>query len=275
MNSLEQILIRMGVDAKAVVVGLNATSITIKSWASTISQEIGQRFAPITKHLKGWGKEFGSELKGMLGRYLVATAAIEGLSEIKDRIVEIKRLSEETGAGTNFIQSLMLEAAKSGTSVEALTMPLVYFNRQIGQAAMGVPQAQVKIHDLGISLRNSKGEVLSFEEAMKQLKTSYDKIGDASKRDALLFDAFGRSAFRMSPIFAQTSKDFNKMFEGNFFTRISSGAIDDFQNMWNGIKTTGQVAMSTLVNTLDKPFQLIRFASRAVGVQPASLSLVR
>lgn len=326
MNT-EQILIRMGIDAKAVVSGLNDVSTYTKAWGWSMSQTIknvwknipsgGSAFsgfknslttaagyarswsatvsnifantfnrlpAPVQKvsngifeslkgaftrtsaFASGWGTSLMHELKGKLGGLLAAGFAVEQLNELKNEIIEIKRLSEETGTNTNFIQSLMVESKISGTSIEALTMPLIHFNKTIGDAKQGLPGAVNLLHDMGIIMKGSEVGALNLTTGMMKLKEQFDKLGDAQKQDALLNDAFGKSAFRMSPIFRQTARDFEAMFEGNFFTKMSTSAIDTVGDLQTGFKMVGQTAMSVGVNSLNAILTPYKKLSQAIGI---------
>lgn len=325
--TFEQILIRMGVDAKAVVTGLNGVSTFTKAWSWSMTQTIGNIWksipstgsafsgfknslntaagyargwsasvqtifantfnrlpAPVQKisngifdslkgaftrtsaYASGWATSLSHELKGKLGGFLAAGFAVEAFAEIKNQIIEIKRLSEETGTNTNFIQSLMVESKITGTSIEALTMPLIHFNKTIGDAKQGLPGAVNLLHDMGIVTKGSEVSTLNLTTGMMKLKEQFDKLGDVQKQDALLNDAFGKSAFRMSAIFRQTGKDFSAMFEGNFFTKISSSAIDTVGDLQSGFKMVGQTAMSVGVNAVNAILTPYKKLSQAIGI---------
>lgn len=247
MNSFEQILIRVGVDAKAVVTGLTKTTSYVKGWATNLAHEMK------------------SSTGRLLGGFLLFEAVKREIEGIKEQILEVKRLSEETGASSNFIQSLMLEAKISGTSVEALTMPLIHFNRLIGDAKQGIPQAIIQLKDMGVITNKNEIGTLNYTKAMHNLAVAYDHVGDRAKKDALLQDAFGRSAFRLSPIFNKGAAGVDKMNEGNFATKISGGAISDFTQVYSAFKTVGQIATSLVANIIDLPLKGVKNISQFIG----------
>jgi len=279
--NFEQIMIKLGVDGSAVKVGLGSVTQTVKAWIPTIRQQIGSIFSGGAGGLaNAFKKPFAAmkaqmsllahDLRGSMGRMLGGYIAFEGikrgLESIKEQIIEVNRISEETGASTNFVQSMMLQANIAGVSLESLMSPIVKFNQLIGKAKMGDVSALAKLDEIGVAHNRGEANALGYEEAMKKLKVAFDHAGDSAKKDAILFDAFGRSSFRMAGIFRQSSADFNKMFEGNFFTKISSSSIDTMMDLQRGVKTVGQVAMSVGANVLNAVLWPWKKASQEIGI---------
>jgi hypothetical protein len=230
MDNVEQILIRMGVDAKAVVLGMNQVSALAKGWAASLVEEV----------------------QGKLGTLFAAGAAIEGFNKVREEILEISRLSDELGTSTNFIQSLQLKAQQMGVGIETLTRPLVQFNRQVGEAKRGIPEAIEQLKDMGVISDKNQLATLTYAQAMASLKVQFDKIGDSAKQDALLNEAFGNSAYRVAFIFRQSMGEFQQMSEGNFFTKFSTDSINDFQSLWNAIKAGFYSVGVTVTNGFDR-----------------------
>jgi hypothetical protein len=245
--NFNQILIRLGVDATAIRGGLARTGAMVKAWGAGLSEEISSKL-----------------LKTFAVGYLFEKG-LESLHEIKDEILEIKRLSEETGTSTNFIQSLMVEAKASGTSMEALTMPLVKFNQLVGMAKTGHTEAIIKLKDMGVITDQNDLKTLDYTRSIHNLSVAYDKLGDKQQRDALLQEAFGKSAFRMAPIFEKGTKYIDSMGAGNFFSKINSGSINDFSTAWTALKQFSLGATATVVNYLDLPLAMIRKYAQAAG----------
>ena len=104
--NFEQILIRLGVDGTAVKTGLGRVS----------------------AYAKAWGVGLVNDLKGTFGRVFAVGAAIEGLSRIREKMLEISAISRETGADTNFVQGMMQAADRLGISFDNAKMGLNRFN---------------------------------------------------------------------------------------------------------------------------------------------------
>lgn len=228
----DQILIKLGVDGTAVKTGLSRVSSFVKGWTTGLMHE----------------------LRHGIGRIFLASYAFdsfkESLNELKNEFLEIKRLSDETGESTNFIQSLLVEAKRSGVGIESLTAPLIHFNHIIGDAKRGIPEAVQKLHDLGVISSESEVRTLDYSKAVHNLAVSFDKLGNSAKQDALLQDAFGRSGSRLAPVFRQGSAAVDKMNNGNFFTKISPGSIENVNDIWSGIVELGQYTKAMAANAI-------------------------
>lgn len=110
----EQILIRLGVDAKAVSTGLTQLTSLVRGWAAGIGQ-----------HLRG---AFGG---------IIGFAAIERLFDrIKERIITVSRISRETGFSTTFIQSAAMKLRDEGEGLEKIEKPLANITALAGARGM-------------------------------------------------------------------------------------------------------------------------------------------
>lgn len=248
--NFEQIMIRLGVDGTAVKAGLGKVGAQVKAWGASMAE--------------GFKEYTNGIMKGFIGAEAV-TKAIEYLDGIKDKILEIGRISNETGANTNFIQSLMEESEKAGVPFEALTGGIARFNKTLGAAKFGNTDAVENLRDMGVITGDTSLKTLTFTGAMHNLAVSFDKLNDKQKQAYLLSQAFGKSAAAMAPIFENGAAGIDEMSRGNFFTKISSGTIGDFQTVFSSIKTASTAAMATVANYLDIPFKYTRKWAQGLG----------
>ncbi len=102
MQVTEEILMRIGIDSRAVGTGL----------------------AKVSSLVKGWGASVVHHLQGAVGGFLGIAALEQGIEKIKEKILAIKNLSQATGFSTNFIQGVMNKLAEEGESAEKLERPL-------------------------------------------------------------------------------------------------------------------------------------------------------
>ena len=225
---LDQILIRMGVDAKAVSLGLNQVSSLAKGWATSLTHE----------------------LKGKIGGFLVAGFALEALNETRRKMLEIKDLSEETGLSTNFIQGMMLRQAKMGKSIDDIVMPLQKFNKMIGEAKMGVPSAIKNLYDLGIISQGSAVKTLTLSSAMAKLAEKINNVEDGSRRAAMLAQAFGKGGFKMVDVLEGGTAGVESMESANPFIKMQPETIGIFVNAWGAVKQASYIVAATTSNIL-------------------------
>jgi hypothetical protein len=247
MNTTEQILIRMGVDAKAVVTGLNKTSLLIKGWAASMKHEMTH----------GVGK--------LLAAGCIAETAKEMFGEISDKILAIKRSQEELGASSNFVQGLMLQAQKAGLAYESITRPLVKFSALIGKAKDGSIDARKKLVDLGIATKDTEWRSLRFSESLQHLQNRYRSL-NAEQRNSLLMEAgMGRGFSAMSAILG--GKDVSELEKGNFFTKMSEDTINNWQQTKSSMTVAGSAMLATAANTWNaiQKYSLVAMIARFGG----------
>lgn len=245
--NFEQILIRLGVDATAVTSGLGRVASTVKAWGVSLVQS----------------------MKSSIGRLFLAGAAIEGLNKMKDKILEVARVSKETGANTNFVQGLMQESEKVGLDFHEMTGGIAKFNKLIGEAKMGSASALIKLKDMGIVTNSTKVSTLNFTGAMHNLAIQFDKLNDKQKQAYLLNQAFGKSYAALQPIFERGVGNVDKLSSFNPFTKIGKDAISSFSDVWRAVKTEGIIVGSTLTNILAVPFTAFRKAFQVLGAASA------
>lgn len=227
--NFEQILIRLGVDGTAVKTGLGKVS----------------------AYAKAWGLGLVNDLKGTLGRVFAVGAAVEGLNKIRERILEISNISRETGANTNFVQSMMQAVEKTGQSFDKASMGMARFNHELGAAKMGDATALKKLADIGVITEKTDLKTLTFAQGIHNLAVRFDELGDKQKQAYLLNQAFGRSYDTFQPIFNQGAGAVDRMSSANPFTKIDTTAISDYAKIWSGIKSSSFVVMATVTNAID------------------------
>ncbi len=232
-------MIRLGVDGTAVKAGLGKVGSMVKAWGASIAN--------------GFGELAKGIMKGFIGAEMVSKA-FEFLSEIKRKILEISHISKATGANTNFIQSMMIEAEKAGVPFEKLTQSIARFNRTLGAAKMGNTEALKTLANMGVVTSLADAKQLSFTGSMHNLAVAFDKLADKQKQAYLLQQAFGRGYQEMMPIFERGASAVDAMSGGNFFTKISGGTIKDFETMWRAIKSGSAVAMAAGANAVGTIF---------------------
>lgn len=242
--NFEQIIIRLGVDASAVQSGLGRVGAYVKGWSASLMHHI----------------------KGSVGAFLGVGVALNGLEKMKEKILEIANLSRETGANTNFIQSMMQESEKVGIKFENMTGGIARFNKMLGAAKMGNTLAVKTLADMHIITDKNSVSSLNFTGAIHKLAVRFDELNDKQKQAYLLSQAFGRSYHDLFPLFEQGADTVEKMSHGNFFTKMSGGAIKDFGDVWRGTKSAAIVLGATAVNILDLIPRGVARISQGLGV---------
>ena len=249
--NIEQIMIRLGVDGTAIKSGLARVSSLFKAWGKELHE--------------GFKEYTGSIAKGFIGAEAFSKA-FEFFGELKNKILEISRVSKETGASTDFVQGLMEEAEKSGVEFEKLSMGIAKFNATLGSAKAGNITALKTLSDIGVINDKNSIKTVTFSSAIHSLAVRYEELTDKQRKAYLLQQAFGRGYAGFTPIFEKGPEGVDELGKGGFFKKISAGTIDDFTTAWRAIKTSSTAVMATIVNTLDIPFQAVAKVSYGLGL---------
>lgn len=229
----EQILIRLGIDAKAVVTGLTRTSSLVKGWATNLVHDL--------KH----------HALGSLGGLYIFDRIFEG---IKEKALFINRTTKETGLSSNFIQGMSNELGYVGESFEEISKPLGRFNVLIGQAKEGIPAARQKLIEWGIATKSENWNTLNATTSIKRLAEQFDKLGDHEKKAALLQAVYGKSWQAMFPIFEQGAKKLKEMDESHWYdfmtNKMSERTLDTLGQAFKVGKVVGGGILGFVANLL-------------------------
>lgn len=145
--------------------------------------------------------KIGAKLKGLDGAFLAAGAIaagafaglVRGVDSAIDRLDKIDELGQRLGVATDKLSKLQFAADQTGSSGAALANGLTRLNKVLGDAARGNSAAVALFEELGISIRDSEGNLLSADEAYAQVADRISAVGDRSKQASLASAVFGRS----------------------------------------------------------------------------------
>lgn len=122
MEKAEEILLRLGVDARSLVSGCQRTGAFVR----------------------GWGRSLVEEMRGHFGRLLGAGALLFGaeraFENVKEKLFALRRASRETGFSTNFLQSAFRKLGEEGESFDKLLKPLSNLSAVAGERGMSGAQ---------------------------------------------------------------------------------------------------------------------------------------
>lgn len=178
-------------------------------------------------------------LGSRLGKTLLGGAAVLGIERFVSSIVktagDIKDTSDALGIGTDQLQEWGALAAQNGTDQETFNTALEKFTKNLGQAALQGGQALKNFQSLGV---NVKGPVTdSFYEFADAVAATKDK----QQQVAMVTDAFGKSAAKLTPLFAQGSKAIKEQSEalkaqGLIIQDDNLTKVKDLGDAWTELK---------------------------------------
>ncbi len=157
------------------------------------------------------------KLSGKLGLPFAAlSGAIGGLSimSVKNAVVGFTDMGEavekgalKAGMSVQQYQRMKYVAEQSGTSIEAMEGSLSKLNRQMGDAAAGKNKDLAGLmHQLGIGVRDSNGQVKSGIDLLPQLADAFERNENPAVRARMGMALFGKSYAEILPLLSEGSK---------------------------------------------------------------------
>lgn len=227
--NFEQILIRLGLDSKAVTSGLTR----------------------VGSYVRGWGMSLMHDLQhSVMGRFVGIYLFEHLIESVKEKALTIHRLMHETGQSSNMIQGMMAKLADVGEGFEVLTKPLAKFAVLIGQAKQGSVEARAKLIHWGIATKETNWATLNATTGIKNLAVAYDKLGSQEEKAALLQSIYGKGWIAIAPVFERGAKAVADMDKGNVFTKLTPAAIEFATAMNKGWESFKRIGMATVGNLL-------------------------
>lgn len=229
----EQILIRLGVDSRAVTSGLQRVTSFFKGWAAGLVHDL--------QH----------DVLGRFAGLYVFEKGIEMFDKFIEKSMFLRRLSKETGVGTNFLQGVANELRAEGEDFEKIEKPLGKLNVLFGQAKLGIAEARAKLVDWGIASKQEGFNQLTMEKGLIRLKEQFDKLSSHEEKAALLQAVFGKGYQALFPLFELSISRFKQLNDANPFTKLTEHAVETFAQLHRTSKFAGQAALATVGNLAD------------------------
>ena len=251
-----------------------------KAVFNQVSQSLNKIKSGVGKALKVFGG-----LTAAIGGVGFALAALGKQSFAY--IDTLGKTSDQLGVSVEFLQAFQIAAEEAGSSSEGANKALLKFSKNIGEAGRGLKTQADLFKDLGVSIRDSSGNLKGTEQLLLETADGIAALGSSAEKNSALTNLFGRSGQQLFAILNQGGdavaglKD--KMLELGI--GISSEAVDaverfnDTSNILsrqlNSLKDNVFAAflpiLQTFVNQLTTTFKT--FAEGEGGIQKFSQAL--
>jgi len=219
-----EIKIKTTVDNTGTKAGLKETEALVKKSSKGLSNEfktLGKGVGDAFKSLSSG--DIGSAFKsiaGSLGPVSLGITAIAGAATIASK--EINRMITEGGKIADLAkglditnseyQKLDLMAQLAGSSIEKIAKSMTILGKNAYEASNGSKTAQEAFDKLGISIKNSSGELKTKEELLRETFISLSKVKNSTEQTAMAQALLGKSAADLAPIYRGTTKEVEKYF---------------------------------------------------------------
>jgi hypothetical protein len=163
------------------------------------------------RHISSAGKVIAGAFTAMFGAFAIGqiqTMAKEAL-EYASSLGEV---ASQLGVTTKELQEYRYAATQSGISQDEMDKGLARLARTIGDAAGGGKASAAIFEKLGISIRDSSGNVRAAGDILPEIADRYVKLGSAAEQSALSAEMFGsKLGQKLNPLLAEGSDGVMKL----------------------------------------------------------------
>lgn len=130
----------------------------------------------------------------------LARELVSSITDTADYGGQLKDLSERTGINTDALQEMRFAAERAGAPFGSLVMGIKQLQIASVQATQGNKALAGVFGKLGVSVRDSNGNLKSGEALMYDVAAGMAKLGDDATRTRLAQQLFGRGGQTLLPI---------------------------------------------------------------------------
>jgi hypothetical protein len=188
----------------------------------------------------GIGNAFGG-ISSLLGAGLAAGFFAEFIHGAMEAVIQVRNLSEATGATTEEISGLQFAAKMTDVSNETLEVGLRKLARTMDNARIaGSEQSQV-FKRLGIDTSEWKDKLPSTTEELLEVAEKLSHMKNGAEKTAIAIELFGRSGSKLIPLLNQGKEGIRGMVEeakdlGDVVTNETVKSVTQFDE---SVKTLG------------------------------------
>jgi len=138
-------------------------------------------------------------LMGPLAAAITAAFSIEHFKGVLDLMDKLDDMSEKTGVSVESLTKLRYAGETVGTSTEQLGQGLKKLAKIMGDAAGGSDEATSVFKAMGVSFKDSAGNLRPTEQVLTDIAEKFSGWADGPEKAALAMKVFGKSGEDMIP----------------------------------------------------------------------------
>lgn len=148
-----------------------------------------------SKNVKAKMKTMGKSMAAVGGSIAAVGAGTLALTQkFADLTNELVDASTKTGIAVETLAGLRLAAEGSGQSFSNLESGLIKFQQSMDQANKGSKNLSSTFKDLGVNVKDSRGELRDADSVFNEVVSSLGEIENATDRNAKAMLLFGRTS---------------------------------------------------------------------------------
>lgn len=168
---------------------------------------------------------------------------------------DLNTLSKTTGLSTATLQKFKMASDVIDVSMETLSGSLARLTRNIGQTMQGNKQLNEAFKKLGVSIKDSNGQLRDSEDIFNDAINALGRISNETERDVLAMQLFGRSAKELNPLILGGADALKKMGDeaekaGLILSQEALDGINEFNDEIDVLKATAGQTMMQLGVTI-------------------------
>ena len=176
-----------------------------------VGQKLGLSTSATEKLTTAFG-EGAAEMAVYAAATVKVVSELNKLSEAAGKHAdELNSMSTKYGIAVQDLQRLKYLEELTDVSVETVTSSMTKLTRSMDSARDGTGAAAEAFDRLHISVTDSNGQLRSSSAVFMETIDALGRVGNATERDALAMDIFGKSAMDLNGIIAQGSQGLREL----------------------------------------------------------------
>lgn len=176
------------------VVSLSANTAQFQSAMDKAAYTAQQRMAQMSKSAKVAGAAIGAAFVAGVG------AASVLVKQAIDSADAMAKMAQKAGVSVESLSTLAFAAELSGVEVGSLQSAMVKLAKGMSDASMGTGEAMKGFDALGISVKDSEGNLKSSDAIMAEVAGKFAGMEDGANKTALAVAIFGKSGADLIPM---------------------------------------------------------------------------
>lgn len=167
---------------------------------SSAMQNAQRKLKKFEKNMSNAGKSLTKNLSVPIAGIAAATLTLSNQSA--NFADNIDKMSIRTGLARDTLQEMQFIADQSGVEFQAFEQAVSRLTRSMADADYGLKRQKEAFEKLGISVRDSDGNMKKIDEVFPMVISKLSKMSNETERNALATEVFGKSAFKLVPLLA-------------------------------------------------------------------------
>ena len=209
-----------------------------------------------SEQVKELGNKLTSAGEAMRG-LSIAGAAVAGsvgaLAVKSGRAADdLNTLAKVTGISTDNLQKYAAAADLVDVSVDAIAKSNKRLEKSMYSAANGSKTQKKLFKELGVSVKDSDGNLRDSEDVFQDVITALGGMTDETKRDAIAMQLMGKSASELNPLIMDGGETYKqvsdtlKKYGLDFVDEETLNQANEFNDQLDTMKVIGTVAIQTI-----------------------------